>query len=243
MRTTYDVEFEVEGPMAMFARPDTGSTPISYPVPTWSACKAMFESVARGVFHGPSEPGGTAQPAAFFCPTQVEIWRPIRFESYTTNYRGPLRKANQMTATKNTSYQLRATVLVDVCYRIRGTCKRVPGAPDSGGNAPHALQEMFTRRLSRKQSKYAPSLGWKEFLPSYFGPTRHDADHGGETRRLQADLQLELPSLLLTCWDSPTRGRYEPIFAGLQVRNGILNFPEYRHDAGRFSFAQASNAD
>ena len=33
----YAVQLEVEGPLAMFARPDTGGTPTSYPVPTWSA--------------------------------------------------------------------------------------------------------------------------------------------------------------------------------------------------------------
>lgn len=36
----YTVEFEVAGPLAMFARPDTGGTPTSYPLPTWSAAKA-----------------------------------------------------------------------------------------------------------------------------------------------------------------------------------------------------------
>jgi len=50
MSPHYPVEFEIEGPAAMFARPDTGAAPISYPVPTWSACKAMFEAVARGFF-------------------------------------------------------------------------------------------------------------------------------------------------------------------------------------------------
>jgi CRISPR-associated protein Cas5d len=74
----------------MFARPDTGAAPISYPVPTWSACKAMFEAVARGFFI----PGLPA--AAFFCPTEVQIWRPVRFEKYVTNYRGPLRKPDQI---------------------------------------------------------------------------------------------------------------------------------------------------
>ncbi len=34
MPKPYEVQFEIEGPAAMFARPDTGSTPISYPVPT-----------------------------------------------------------------------------------------------------------------------------------------------------------------------------------------------------------------
>jgi CRISPR-associated protein Cas5d len=71
--SAYPIEFEIAGPAAMFTRPDTGAAPVSYPVPTWSACKAMFESVARGIFVK------GAPPAAFFCPTEVEIRRPIRF--------------------------------------------------------------------------------------------------------------------------------------------------------------------
>lgn len=46
MRKSYTVQMEVAGPAAMFARPDTGATPTSYPVPTWSAAKGMFEAVA-----------------------------------------------------------------------------------------------------------------------------------------------------------------------------------------------------
>ena len=38
----YPVSFEVEGPAAMFTRPDTGSSPVSYPAPTKSALKSMF---------------------------------------------------------------------------------------------------------------------------------------------------------------------------------------------------------
>ena len=41
------IDLEVAGPAAMFARPDTGATPISYPVPTYSAAKGMFETVLR----------------------------------------------------------------------------------------------------------------------------------------------------------------------------------------------------
>jgi CRISPR-associated Cas5-like protein len=37
------IAFEIAGPAAMFARPDTGSTPTSYPVPTFSAAIGMFE--------------------------------------------------------------------------------------------------------------------------------------------------------------------------------------------------------
>jgi len=87
----------------MFARPDTGLTPISYPVPTYSAAEGMFDAVVR-------------RPHIYVHPTRVEICRPIRYEPFATNYGGPLRKLDQFK--KNNNYQLFATVLVDVCYRI-----------------------------------------------------------------------------------------------------------------------------
>lgn len=232
--TSYEVEFEIAGPMAMFARPDTGSTPVSYPVPTWSACKAMFESVARGILHERRSSDERVEPAAFFCPTSVEIWRPIRYEKYVTNYRGPLRKSDLIA--KEAPYQLHATVLVDVCFRVRGQCVRMPGAADASGNAPHALQEIFRRRLAQQKSKYAPCLGWKEFLPSYFGPARtHDSSVNGAAR-LEANLTQSLPAFLLTPWDAPMNGRYGPVFRELIVHGGILKFPMYRWTRDRFVF-------
>lgn len=59
MGKDYEVQFEIAGPAAMFARPDTGGTPTSYPAPTWSAAKGLFESVAFFVDggHGFVRPG------------------------------------------------------------------------------------------------------------------------------------------------------------------------------------------
>jgi len=223
----YPVSFEIAGPAAMFTRPDTGAAPISYPVPTWAACKAIFESVARGFFAR----GG--QPAAFFSASEIEIWKPVRFEKYVTNYRGPLRKDTQIT--EGNSYKLPATILVDVCFRVKGQCLRVPGAPDETNNAPHALQEMFTRRLSQGRNKYVPCLGWKEFIPSYFGPLR---DHvgGADGFELQRQYFAELPALLMSAWDAPSNGRYQPIFRQLEIREGILRFPQAHVRNGKLDF-------
>lgn len=211
----YPVEFEIAGPAAMFSRPDTGAAPISYPVPTWSACKAMFESVARGF---------TAKnlASAFFCPTSVEIRSPVRFERYVANYRGPLRKSSQIE--KQASYQLQATILVDVCYRVRGETVQIPGAADSGVNAAHALQEMFNRRLARGASKYPPCLGWKEFFPSYFGAFR-EATEWEALFPLQREETKELPAFLLAVWDAPINGKYRPVFRELRIEAGTLHFP------------------
>jgi CRISPR-associated protein Cas5d len=246
MPRSYEVEFEIAGPAAMFARPDTGSTPVSYPVPTWSACKAMFESVALGVFHEKSAARQRPEPAAFFCPTSVEIWKPVRFEKYVTNYRGPLRKDDQLPSDQKPdgdSYQLHATILVDVCFRVKGVCKRIPEAPDPGGNAPHALQAIFARRLKQQRSKYAPCLGWKEFLPSYFGPPRSTERDSDAAPRLQADVEVGLPAFLLSCWDAPVNGNYAPVFREVHIRNGVLNFPDYNRIGGSFRFDGVPHAN
>lgn len=229
----YPVQFEVEGSAAMFARPDTGAAPISYPLPTWSACKAMFESVARGCFSEGKPPG------AFFCPTSVEIWKPIRYEKYVTNYRGPLRKADQIK--KQASYQLPATILVDVCFRVTGYCLPVPSVQASGVNAAHALQEMFLRRLAKGASKYAPSLGWKEFLPTYFGPWRESGVP--DLPRLQRDINMLLPAFLLSVWDAPVNGAYQPVFRELEVQAGILQFPEVSLENGKLIFGEVCHVD
>lgn len=205
----YEVSFEIAGPAAMFTRPDTGSAPTSYPVPTYSALKGMFEAVAR-------------RRGAYIRPTRVEICRPVRYQSYTTNYGGPLRKPLQIK--KGNSYQLPATILVDVCYRAFGTAEAT--APnDNGVNAAHALQEMFTRRLHNGQCFYTPCLGWKEFVPSYFGPLRADS-------RANDDVNLIVPWLLYTVFDQPTNGTVRPRFLrNVEVCHGVLSYEQGGQDA------------
>ena len=208
----------------MFARPDTGASPVSAVTPPWSVCKAWCESVAAFF--------GQDRPAAFFSPTSVELWQPIRYEKYKVNYRGPLRKAEAVRL--GTSYQLAATVLVDVCYRVHAEC--VPlGTHETKVNAAHALQDIFNRRLKRGQSKYAPSLGWQEFVPSYFGPLR-TTGLLPDAPRLQTEIELLLPAFLLSVWDAPIRGQYQPIFRELPIRGGVLEFPKARVVDGLLQF-------
>lgn len=64
MSESYEIRFEVEGPAAMFTRPDTGSTPISYPVPTFSPVKGMFDAFLR-------------RPHIYVHPTRIEICKPL----------------------------------------------------------------------------------------------------------------------------------------------------------------------
>lgn len=158
----YEVSFEIAGPAAMFTRPDTGATPVSYPAPTYSAAKGMFESIVR-------------IKSAYIKPIKVEICTPIHYQRYTTNYGGPLRKSNQLS--KGSSYQLFATILTDVCYRIYGVVEELSTPPTvkvTTTNHLHLLQDKFEKRLRNGRSYHVPCLGWKEFTPSYVGEFRRD---------------------------------------------------------------------
>lgn len=209
MSEPYVVQMEIAGPLAMFTRPDTGGTPTSYPVPTWSACKGIFEAIAF-----------FAQGNAWINPTRVEVCRrddqipgEVRWQRYTTNYRGPLRKSNVIRA--GSSHQLFATALADVCFRIYG---EVEGeVPRNGRNPRHHLKDLFDRRLKQGRCWRTPALGWKEFTASYWGPFRDEYV-------VDEALDLDVPSMLYSMWDGPG-GAYAPTFRqNVQVRKGVLSF-------------------
>ena len=200
MNKTYQVEFEVQGYAAMFTRPDTGAAPVSYPAPTFSAVKGMFESVAR-------------IKSAYIKPIRVEICKPIIYHRYFNNYRGPLRKPN------TPNFQLTATILSDVCYKIYGVVEEIDKAPYAN-NHLHALQEMFIRRLKQGSFYYTPCLGWKEFVPSYFGPLRNSI-------LVEKSINLQIPSMLYSMFDTPENGKVRPSFKqNVRIVEGVLNYDQ-----------------
>lgn len=200
----YECAFEIAGPTAMFTRPDTGAAPVSYPAPTFSSAKGIFEAIVR-------------LKSAYIRPTKVEICAPIKFQKYTTNYGGPLRKSDLFPT--RSSYQLKATVLVDVCYRIYGVVERF-GQPPDGINDLHACQEIFMRRLERGQFFYVPCLGWKEFVPSYVGKFR-------ETTQPDTSINLPIPSMLHSVFSQPVNGRISPRYVqGVEIKEGVLKYAQ-----------------
>lgn len=202
MKEAYPVSFEIAGPAAMFTRPDSGAAPISYPAPTYSAAKGIFEAIAR-------------LESAYIRPTKVEICSPIRFHKYITNYGGPLRKGNQIS--KGASYQIPATILVDVCYRIYGVVEAIEESPN-GNNHLHALQEIFLRRLIKGQYFYTPCLGWKEFVPSYVEPFR-------EGTHVEQTINQILPSMLYSVFDKPINGLRNPLYRqNVEIIEGVLKY-------------------
>lgn len=196
----------------MWARPDTGGTPTSYPAPTWSAAKGLLESIA---FLSGGE--------AWMHPVRVEVCRrrgapggAVRFQRYTTNYGGPLRK--DLNVKNGTGMQVFATVLADVCYRIHAEVRGPRGQP--GHNPRHHLQEMFQRRLRQGQCFRTPALGWREFTCDHWGAFRDD-------REVDDALELEIPSMLSAVWNRPHQGDYVSRFSqNVRIARGVLTYAE-----------------
>jgi CRISPR-associated protein Cas5d len=219
LEKSHSVQLEIAGPAAMFARPDTGSTPVSYPVPTFSASKGIFEAVLR-------------RPHVYVHPTRVEICKPVRYERYVTNYGGPLRKGKDI-RDKN-SYQFMATILVEVCYRIHGEVRMKQMSTRGKGGAQlrrrrgqdwrPRFKEVFDERLENGQTFYTPCLGWKEFVPSYFGQFR-DRDDNGQKIRAVATGEIHIPAMLLSMWD---HRQYKPSFAERWIVDGIMSYEHER---------------
>ena len=209
----YHVQLEISGPTAMWTRPDTGDAPVSYPVPTYSAVKGIFESILW-------------LQSAEVRPIKAEICRPVIYHNYTTNYGGPLRKSKNVA--KGAGYQLIASVLVNVCYRLYAVavsddlnCNWYDSKAAKGfRNGAHAYQEQFLRRMSRGQMYYTPCLGWKEFVPDYLGAFR-------DGTVVQEDVTLTLPSFLMDCFPHGKRVAYAPRFANdVHVEKGVVVYAQ-----------------
>ncbi len=212
----YPICMEIAGPTAMWARPDTGDSPISYPAPTSSAVRGIFESILWG-------------PNILISPTKVEICSPVIYHTYVTNYGGPLRSSKSI---KNgTNYQFFATVLIDVCYRLYAEVKINPNKSyfseknidwDRKTTSPgHAYQEIFNRRLQRGQCYSIPVLGWREFVPSYFGPFRRET-------LVYTNLQdIVIPSMLREVFSGGYHTDFNPIYDNnIVIHKGTLLYPE-----------------
>lgn len=215
----YTVRMEIAGTLALFARPDTGGTPTSYPVPTWSAAKGMFESIAR-----------LASGDAWIDPVLVEVCKrrgtfggEIRFQRFATNYGGPLRQK------MGSSFQLFATAIADVCYRLHGAVRGEARSPRDGANPRHHLQNLFERRLRQGRCHRTPFLGWSEMTASYWGPFRDGAGGRPHVTERDIDIALQIPVLLDRVFADPVEGTYAPSYLhDVCVEAGILDFERAR---------------
>lgn len=211
MAKTYEIQLEISGPNAMWTRPDTGSAPISAPAPTFSAAKGIFESILM-------------HKSTVVSPIRTEICAPVQYQRYVTNYGGPLRKSTQISAGEG-GYQLIATVLTNVCYRLYALVEDFAPGP-AGVNSRHAFQAQFERRLRQGKWHRVPCLGWSEFLPDYVGPFREETQ--------VAKVSEILPSLLHMVFDKRKSGAVEPRFCrNVEILDGVLHYNSNSHSPER----------
>jgi CRISPR-associated protein Cas5d len=211
----YICQLEISGKSAMWTRPDTGDSPVSYPVPTPGAVKGIFESILM-------------LKNVEVVPLKAEICVPIIYHTYTTNYGGPLRKSKIMQ--KGASYQLLATVLVNVCYRLyvlpqkanlegKNISEKAKLWMKPVTNPNHAYYEIFNRRITKGQYHEMPCLGWKEFVPDYIGPFRTETE-------ICSEINEAIPSMLWSTF-SANDGSISPRFRqNVKIINGVVNYAE-----------------
>ena len=200
-RKNYPVAMEVAGNTAIWTRPDCGDSPCSYPAPTYSAVRALFESVLWG-------------PAVIVIPRKVELCSAPVFHSYATNYGGPLRQPKDIK--ENNNRQMFATVLLDVCYRLYADVVPNPNKD----NLPESARKWDGATTSPGHAYATLSLGWSEFTVSYFGPFR-------ESTHVCAELpDIHIPSMLRSVFNDGYRSQYRAVYdTDVVIHGGVLEFP------------------
>ncbi len=219
MNKTYPVSCEISGPAAMFTRPDSGSSFVSYPAPTYSACCGILSSVAW-------------MKTAFIRPVKVHICRPIVYHRYCVNYNGPLRKDKSFI--DGNPYQYYCMILIDVCYQVYGEAEIIEPtdekyAPYLDHNNKHHIQDLFNRRLKQGRLHSTPFLGQKEFTPDYFGPLRP------ESHPLES-INETINSMLLRVFDKDAFGKVNPLFCqDVKIEKGVLLYPKFEKGVIRYA--------
>jgi len=172
----YPLQLEISGPTAMWTRPDTGSSPLSYVAPTFSAVKGIFEAILLW-------------KSVNVRPARCEICAPVQFHRYAFNYGGPLR--NPCSADLQSAVSRICNPLPVAHSRALGDSTGLPTANRRysrlkicATTKAHAYVDAFHRRLERgrfpspigwervPQAGEGGGLGWKEFVPDYVGPFR-----------------------------------------------------------------------
>ena len=200
----YPVQMEVDGKRAMWERPDTGDTPISYIAPPMSSAKGLFDSISF-----------LSRKEAVLWPYKVEVCSPIVFDNYNFNCTGVGRKTDKNVHNTQTFSQ----VLSNVCYRIYGISFSFN---DDMGKA-HFLQDLFLRRLKKGQSFTLPFLGQRHLGVDYYGPFRETT----QVVKIKADLG-PMPLMIFK------NGKANPVFCSRAIlKDGVLEYGQCLKNTGK----------
>lgn len=208
----YGIEVEVEGPYALFSRPEFKVERVSYDVITPSAARGLLEAI---YWH----------PGLRWCIDRIHVMNEIRFTSVRRNEVGAKASARLARTAMTTcaplylatseNIQQRASLLLrDVHYVIDAhfelTDKAVPG--DNEGK----FKDIVRRRLEKGQCYHQPSFGCREFSAA-FRPWP-----GGEVPSFYADTGERDLGFMLRDFDYSDPDNITPTFFRAVMRRGVI---------------------
>lgn len=206
------------GDLACFSRPEASVERMSYPWPTPSAARALFEAILW-------------KPRIRYEVREIHILKPINFTAFRRNEIG-----NQI-STSGLSYesymdtgenrqQRMTTALKDVDYLIKAELFLNPDAPKSGPDDNHGkYRDMFQRRLQKGQQFHQPYLGCREFAADVFPPEGNE-----QPLPFSMDQGLMFYDFIFPTKKNDHRewvkgGKAQPLYFHANMVNGIVHVP------------------
>ncbi len=158
-RKSRPFRLKVEGENACFTRPEMKVERVSYDVMTPSAARGILEAILW-------------KPAIRWHITQIDVLKPIRWESVRRNEVGCVMSPRTEHIFIEEQRQQRAGLfLLNVAYIIHAYFELTKKAwPE---DTVIKFQEMFLRRAEKGQSFHRPYLGCREFA-AHFEPVLSD---------------------------------------------------------------------
>jgi CRISPR-associated protein Cas5d len=216
---SYGIRLHVWGENACFTRPEMKVERVSYDVITPSAARGILEAIHW-------------KPAIRWVIDEIEVLRPIRFESIRRNeVASKISARNVGTAMKAGSteglymlvdegkerQQRAATILRDVAYVIRAHFELTAQAGEDDNEGKHL--DIFNRRARKGQCFHHPYLGTREF------PATFRLLEDGET--VESNLQANERSRDLG-WmlhDIDFKDNQTPRFFRAAMEDGLIKVP------------------
>lgn len=215
----YGIKLHIWGEHACFTRPEMKVERVSYDVITPSAARGILEAIHW-------------KPAIRWIIDEIEILRPIRFESIRRNeVASKISARNVSTAMKNGTtdnlymlvdegkerQQRAATILKDVGYVISAHFELTEQAGEDDNEGKHL--DIFNRRARKGQCFHQPCLGTREF-PASFQLVEEGQEPESSLQERDKDLGWMLHDIDFT--DNNT-----PHFFRAEMQNGIIKVPPF----------------
>jgi CRISPR-associated protein Cas5d len=222
---------EVWGDFACFTRPELKVERFSYPCPTPSAARNIFDAIFldRQSFRWQVTRIEILNAPRYIALRRNEVKEKIALTSVVTWMTGKSQPEpiwadldKQFLNTDQKGRTQRQTIaLRDVHYRLYARIERWPDAEKNGA----ALADCFSRRARQGKCFFQPYLGCREF-PAYFellGP-----DGGGKPA---APVDIEVGFMLYDVFDlsTPTDASARPAISlfDAKILRGVLRVPPY----------------